>query len=467
LNRPDAPAIKLTTVGADFSTWSSDGQSFGWAVGSTFHRMSLATALASSSLSPHERSRQSTVQHFPTTVELPRDTPRGDWVLRGASVITMRGDEVLRDADIVVHDDRIAALGPRGQLAIPRGATVVDAAGRYVIPGLIDAHHHAGGIRRSVLQFDDWGLRATLAYGVTSILDPSSLSIDMFAYEDLIDAGRVTGPRLFTTGTAMFSYNRLQSLGDARDLLERYRVDYRTRNVKQYRIGPRRDREWIAMAAREQGIMPTCEGAIDMKMGLTQVLDGFAGNEHAFGTYPLYRDVVELMARSGTHTVQTLMISHGGPPGANDFIAREHPLDDPTVAKWYPSVVREHLFARVPWVTARDYVYGPMASGAAAIRRAGGVVGIGAHGNYPGLGTHWEMEAHIAGGMTPLEVLRAATIGSATAIGRQSELGSLEPGKFADFVVLEANPLDDILNARRITLVVKDGRRYDEAALRK
>jgi len=289
----------------------------------------------------------------------------------------------------------------------------------------------------------------------------------MFDYADLIDAGQVVGPRLFTTGTAMFSYNRLQSLDDARDLLERYRVDYRTRNVKQYRIGPRRDREWIAMAAQEQGVMPTCEGAVDMKLGLTQVLDGFSGNEHAFGTFPLYRDVVELMAQAGTHTVQTLLISHGGPPAGEDFIVREHALDDPEIAKWYPPAARERSFARVPWVAPRDYVYGPMASGAAAIQRAGGIVGMGSHGNYPGVGTHWEMYAHAAGGMTPLEVLRAATIGSATAIGRQDELGSLEPGKYADFVVLDANPLDDLHNARRIRYVVKDGRVYDEAALRR
>jgi imidazolonepropionase-like amidohydrolase len=173
------------------------------------------------------------------------------------------------------------------------------------------------------------------------------------------------------------------------------------------------------------------------------------------------------MARSGTHTVQTLLISHGGPPGGADFVAREHALDDPTIAKWYPPTARERLFSRVPWVNPRDYVYGPMASGAAAVQRAGGVVGMGSHGNYPGVGMHWEMYAHAAGGMTPHEVLRAATLGSATAIGRQDELGSLEPGKYADFVVLDANPLDDLHNARRIRYVVKDGRVYDEAALRK
>jgi WD40 repeat protein len=467
LNRADAPAVRLTSVGADFSAWADGGATITWAVGSTFHRLPLSAVPAGATARSVAPGIAEATRKVVARVEVPRDTPSGSWALRGATVVTMRGDEVLADADLVVTGNRIAAIGPRGSVTLPPGANVIDAHGKYVVPGLIDAHDHVGGIRRSVLQFDDWQLRATLAYGVTSVLDPSSLSIDMFAYADLIDAGLVVGPRLYTTGTAMFSFNRLRSLDDARDLVRRYAEHYRTRNVKQYRIGPRRDRQWIAMAAYEQGVMPTTEGAVDMKLGLTHVLDGFAGNEHAFGTFPLYRDVVELMARAGTSSVQTLMISHGGPPGGHDFIVRTGALTDPGIAKWFPANARERLFARLPWVAPRDYVYGPMAAGAAAIQRAGGVIGIGAHGNYPGVGTHWELQAHVAGGMTPHEALRAATLGSATAIGRQGELGSLEAGKLADFVVLDADPLADVGNALRIHRVVKDGRVYDDAALRR
>ncbi len=467
LNKPEAPAIRLTSVGADYAGWADDGATITWGLGSTFHRLPLAAVPAAASAQAVAPAIAASTQRYAARVEVPRDTPHGSWVLRGATLVTMNGDEVLRDADLVVTDSRIAAVGQRGGVAVPAGASVIDATGKYVVPGLIDAHDHVGGIRRNVLQFDDWQLRATLAYGVTSLLDPSSLSVDMFAYGDLIDAGLVVGPRLYTTGTAMFSFNRLRSLDDARALVSRYVEHYRTRNVKQYRIGSRRDRQWIAMAAHEQGAMPTAEGAVDMKLGLTHVLDGFAGNEHAFGVFPLRRDVVELMARSGTSSVQTLMISHGGPPGGHDYIQRTDALNDPVIAKWYPANARERLFARLPWVASRDYVYGPMAAGAAAIQRAGGVIGIGAHGNYPGVGTHWEIQAHVAGGMSPHEVLRTATLGSAIAIGRQAELGSLEVGKFADFVVLDADPLADVANTLWIHRVVKDGRVYDAAALRR
>jgi len=462
LNRDDAMAIRLTSVGADYIAWADGGATVTWAVGSTFHRLPIAAVPPDATARSVAPGIAQATRTFEARVEVPRDVPSGRWVLRGATAITMRGDEVLRDADIVVDANRIVAIGARGSVDVSAETPVVDARGKYVIPGLVDAHDHIGGIRRSVLQFDDWQLRARLAYGVTSLLDPSSLSIDMFAYSDLIDAGLVVGPRLYTTGTAMFSFNRLRSLDDARDLVSRYVGHYRTRNLKQYRIGSRRERQWIAMAAREQGAMPTAEGAVDMKLGLTHVFDGFAGNEHAFGVFPLYRDVVELMARSGTSSVLTLMISHGGPPAGHDLAVRGGALTNPVIAKLYPPQARERLFARLPWVTPRDYVYGPMATGAAAIQRAGGVVGLGAHGNYPGIGMHWELQAHVAGGMTPHEALRAATLGSATAIGRQANIGSLEPGKLADFVVLEGDPLADVKNTLRIDRVVKDGRIYDE-----
>jgi Tol biopolymer transport system component len=465
---PRVPHRKLTSVGADFFGWSAGGAWIDWAVGSTYYRRPLASiAPGADGGGGTERpvAGRNGVEAFPVVIERPRDVPRGAIVLRGATVVTMAGDAVIADADLVVVDNRIAAVGRRGEVALPAGATVRELSGRFIVPGYIDAHDHFGDVRRGLLDLDNWGFPATLAYGVTSALDPSTLSIDMLAYQDLLDAGLCIGPRLYSTGPAVFSFNEFTSPTQAQDVLRRYAEHYRLTNLKEYRSGSRRVREWIAAAAADFGLVATTEGAVDLKLDLTQVLDGYAGNEHALAAVPLYRDVIELMARARTSYTPTLTISHGGPAAGQEFIAREDPLNDPKIVYFYPRFARERLFTRARWTAAQEHVYPAIAAGAAAIQRAGGIVAVGSHGNYPGIGFHFEMQAMASGGMAPLEVLRAATLGSAEAIGRASDLGSLLPGKFADLVVLGEDPRLDVHALLAIREVMKNGRLYDATTL--
>ena len=469
LTSPSVPHRKLTSVGADFIGWADGGRTITWAVGATFYRRPLAQVALDAPGEPSRGDRpiagQAGVQAFHADVEIPRDTPRGAVVLRGATVITMNGDQMIPDADVLVVDNRIAALGPRGKVALPAGASVRDLSGRFITPGFIDVHDHFGEVRRGVLDTDDWGMRATLAYGVTTSFDPSTLSIDMLTYQDLLDAGAMLGPRLYSTATAVFSYNDFRSEQEARDVLSRYVDHYRTHNLKEYRTGDRQVRQWMAMAAHDLGLAPTTEGALDMKLDLTQVLDGYPGNEHALSAVPLYKDVVQLFAQSRVSYDLTLEISHGGPPAGETFIAATRPHEDPKVLHFYPHYIADKLFTRVQWVDPQEAVYPEVAASIAKIQRAGGVVGIGSHGNYPGIGYDWELAAMASGGMTPREVLKAATLGSAETIGRLGEIGSLEPGKFADLAVFAKNPLDDIANVRSILQVMKNGRLYDAATL--
>jgi Tol biopolymer transport system component/predicted amidohydrolase len=468
LSAPNLPHRRITDVGADFFEWSDGGQTIVWSIGSTLHRR----ALSDIELNPAERpswvadapSIEPGVNTFEAVITVPRDRPRGVLVLRGARVITMRDNEVIENADILVRDNRIAAVGPRGTVAIPKDASIRDVSGRTIIPGLIDIHDHVADIRRDILSTDSWGFRARLAYGITTAFDPSSLSIDMFAYQDMVDAGMIVGSRVMTTGMAMFSFNRIASLQEARALLTRYRDHYRTRNVKQYLIGNRRQRQWLVQAAAELGVMPTTEGSLALKLDLTQVLDGYAGNEHALPT-PLYRDVIELLARSGTSYDCTLQTANGGPAAQDFFVTRDRPFDDPKFMRLRPYAVSAGSVLSRHWADPSTLLYPRLGGDAARIQRAGGIVGIGSHGEIPGLGFHWELEAHVQGGMTPHEALRAGTLGSAQAIGRAAELGSIEPGKFADLVILEADPLTDIRNSRTVVQVMKNGRLYDAATL--
>jgi hypothetical protein len=457
---------RITDVGADFFEWSWDGRAITWAIGSTFYRRSLeSVAFAPDTVAKSATSAERGVESFAIDVEAPRDTPRGSVVLRGATVITMDGDRVLDDADVLVVDDRLAALGPRGTLEVPARTDVRDVAGRYIVPGFVDTHNHVADIRRDVLDLQSWGAMANLAYGVTTVFDPSPLSIDMLAYEDLIDAGLMTGSRIHSTGPALFSFNRFESPAHVRAVLSRYRDHYRTRNLKQYRAGNRQVRQWIADAARELGMTPTCEGALSMKQNLTQILDGYSGFEHALTAVPLRRDIVELLARSGTSYTTTLSITNGGPEGQDWFIVRDHPRDDPKLNRFAPQFVVDVKMQSRTWRELSEYLFPAVAAGAASVQRAGGLVGMGAHGETPGLGLHWEMQAHAMGGMRPLEVLRAATIDAARTLGRDAEFGSLAPGKYADLVILERDPRVDIANTLSIVGVMKNGRLYDDETL--
>jgi hypothetical protein len=263
----------------------------------------------------------------------------------------------------------------------------------------------------------------------------------------------------------MFSDNRLRSLQDARDLLTRYRDYYGTRNLKSYVIGNRRERQWIVAASAELGMTPTTEGALDFKLGLTHGIDGFAGHEHALPNVPLYDDVVQLFARTGIGYTIASLAAYGGPFAEDHFFIAQSPQDDAKVRRFMPPAVIEQRTRRHVWFPERYQIYPQLAAQAAKILRAGGRIGVGSHGQFQGLGYHWELQALAAGGLTPRELLQAATIMGADIIGRAAELGSLEAGKLADLIVLERNPLEDIRNSTSLDLVMKNGRLYDADTL--
>lgn len=462
LAAPPVPHRKLTAVGADFLQWSADGRTVGWAIGSTWFRRSLADVALRAALDRSQVPDPGPSLRTDAVVKVPRSVATGALLLRGATAITMRGRETIPNADILVVDGRIAAIGKRGGVAAPAGATVRDLAGKWVVPGFIDDHDHIADIRRGVLDLESWGVAANLAYGVTTAFDPSTLSIDMLAYQDLIDAGLMTGSRIRSTGPALFSFNEFTSKIEVDRVLDRYRDFYRLRNIKLYRTGNRRVREWTAQSTREHGLYVTTEGANSDKLDLTQIQDGLSGSEHALPAAPLYRDVVQFMARSGVSYNTTLSINGG----AQDyFIVAQQPNDDRKLNRFAPRFIVDMKTRKRDWQVIGDRMFPAFAQSAAGVMRAGGIVGMGSHGEVPGLGFHWEMEAHVMGGWTPAETLYAATMGSARAIGRDTDLGSLEPGKIADLVVLDRDPLLDIRNTLAIATVIQAGRVYDAATL--
>ena len=461
VSAPSVPVRRLTRVGADYFAWADGGSTVAWALGSTFFRLRLADVTFEPAEEREGEGPDLPVEEIEGVVERPRHVPRGVIVLRGARVITMRGEEVIPDAEIVVTDNRITALGRSGSVVVPEGAHRFDVSGMTVMPGIVDVHAHWFEVRRSVLDMDNWDFLANLAYGVTTGRDAQTTTNDMFAYQDLVDIGEMLGPRAYSTGPGIFQTTNLESLQDAKNVVAKYKRFYRTKTLKAYLAGNRKQRQWIVEACKEARIMPTTEGASDLVLDLTHAIDGFSGNEHSFGTAPLYRDVVEVMARVGLFYTPTFMQAYGGARGEHDFFSNTEVHDDPKLQRFIPHNLLDSRTKRRLWFRKEEFVYPRAAAQAAKIVRAGGRVCVGGHGAMQGISCHWDMWAMHSGGMTNHETLRAATLHGAEAIGYAQDLGSIEVGKLADLIVLAQDPLEDIRDTNTIEYVMKNGELFE------
>jgi Tol biopolymer transport system component len=269
---PAVPLKKVTDIGADYFGWADNGKTVAWAVGASYFRQPFDSisfeppkdekkdgekkdgdakdadkdkdkkdstdakkedkkdAKKDEKKPQKFKEQEKDVQEIAIAIELPRKTPRGTIVLRGATVVTMKGDEVLKDADVVIENNRITRVGARG--SVPAGAKVFDAKGKTITPGFVDTHAHWFEIRRGILDTQNWAFLANLAYGVTAGLDVQTGTNDMFAYQDLVDTGDILGQRAFSTGPGVFSDNNFQSEEEVKGVLTKYRKYYGKHNIK-------------------------------------------------------------------------------------------------------------------------------------------------------------------------------------------------------------------------------------------
>ena len=468
---PSVPARRITDIGADYYGWSPDGETVWWAIGSTYFERPFDTVdfggeeteeEEGDDTAPQVLDLDEDVRETEIVLEFPRATPSGSVALRNATIVTMGDGGDIPRGDVVITDNRIVAVGPSGTVDIPAGAREIDLTGRYVLPGFIDTHAHWEFRTHDVLEPHNWSLVANLAYGVTAGLDVQTSTNDYFAYQDLVETGLSIGQRAFMTGPGIFSRSDFQSYEATLAYLRRYKRHYRTPNIKSYMVGNRKQRQWVVRAAKQLELMPTTEGGRDLMLDLTHAIDGFHGNEHTLPVTPLFEDVVQLYARTGIAYTPTLLVQYGGPIAEEYFYTTTDIHDDPKLNRFYPhNRLDEMLRRRSIWVRSDEYSFDEAAADAAKIQRAGGLVGVGGHGQLQGLGYHWEMWALAMGGMTPREVLQAATIDGARIIGFDQDLGSVDPGKLADLVVLAADPLADIRNTNTVELVMKNGELYE------
>ena len=458
------PVQKVSRDAGTYLHWSGDSRKLHWTIGSEYFTRDLKD-----SFTFVEGAADTTLPADTTGMRiglvLDTDIPKGTVALTGARIITMNGDEVINDGTIIVERNRIVAVGPASSVEVPSGAHVVDCTGKTIMPGIVDVHAHMWHSFTGLSGEQSWQYLANLAFGVTTTHDPSNPTGQVFTHSEMVKAGEMVGPRIFSTGTILYGADGdfkavVSSLDDARSHLRRMKA-VGAFSVKSYNQPRRNQRQQVLKAARELEMMVVPEGGSFFFHNMSMVLDGHTGIEHTIPIAPIYKDVLEVWGASEVGSTPTLIVGYGGIWGENYWYQKTNVWENERLMTFTPRPIVDARSRRRMMVPDDDFGHFRLAENCKQLIDAGGSVQLGAHGQLQGLGAHWELWMFVQGGMTNMEALRAATLNGAWYIGMDHDIGSIENGKLADLIVLDKNPLDDIRNSEAIRYTMVNGRIFD------
>ncbi len=467
---PKMKSLSVAKVSADagnFLHWSGDSGRLYWSTGPDLFNRDLTDVFdfLAGSADNDKVAEASDPEVLGIGFRRTSDVPEGLIAFRGAKIITMNGEEIIDDGTVLVDRNRIAAVGPRNAVEIPAETMIVEATGKVIMPGIIDAHWHGPQGSDGITPQQNWENFSSLSFGVTTIHDPSNRTASIFAAKELQRSGIITAPRIFSTGRILYGATtsftvKINSLDDARSHLRRLKA-VGAESVKSYNQ-PRRDqRQQILSAARELGINVFPEGGSLFQTNLGMIADGHSGIEHSLVVANVYDDVVQLWSQSRVGYTPTLIVSYGGLQGEFYWYQHSNVYDHRRLLTFVPREVVDPRARRRIMAPEEEFNHIAIARHVNKLNRAGVSVQIGAHGQREGLGDHWEIWMLVQGGMSPHKALAAATLQGAWYLGMDEHLGSLEPGKLADLIVLDQDPLENIRNTEHVSRVMVNGRLYD------
>lgn len=466
-------AIPVAQVAKDAGInlhWSADSKKIFWTLGDEYFSTDLKDRFSFVANTPDSLLAMDTVG-IKINLTLATDKPKGELAFVGATLITMNGDKVIEDGVIIVKDNKITAIGNKDQVSIPSGSKTIDVKGKTIMPGIVDVHAHVRGFRYGILPQQNWAFLANLAYGVTTSHDPSAHTESIFTSAEMIKSGQVVGPRLYSTGIILYGADGdfkavVNNLDDARSAITRTKA-FGAFSVKSYNQPRREQRQQIVTAAREQNVLVVPEGGSTFFHNMSMILDGHTGVEHNVPVYPLYKDVVEVWKNSNTGYTPTLVVNYASVSGEYYWYQTTNVWENKKLLTFTPRAIIDARSRHRTMIPMEEYEAGHILSSQACktLTNAGVKVNLGAHGQLQGLGAHWELWMLAQGGMTNLEAIRSATLNGAQYLGLDKQIGSLEEGKLADFVVMDENPLEEIRNTESIIYTIINGRMYDASSM--
>ncbi len=446
--------------------WSSDSKQLHYTLGNQYYSINLDERFEFIANKPDSLFKMPE-KGLDIGLAITMDKPQGLIAFTNARIITMKGDEVISNGTVLVEGNMIKAVGSRSSVKIPSNAKIINCSGYTIMPGMIDAHAHGNHFNSGLAPKQFWPYYANLAYGVTTMHDPSANTEWVFAQSELQKAGSVAGPRIFSTGTILYGADGnfkavINTIDDARSAIRRTKA-FGAFSVKSYNQ-PRRDqRQMVIQASRELGIEVVPEGGSFFYHNVSMILDGHTTIEHNMPIAVLQDDVIQLWKNSQTAYTPTLIVSYGSVSGEYYWYQHTNVWEKKRLLKYTPRSIVDSRSRHRTMLPEEEYENGHIlvSKSVKKLADAGVKINMGAHGQLQGLGAHWEIWMMKQGGMTNHQALKTATINPAQTLGLDDWLGSIEAGKLADIIVMDKNPLENIYNTESIRFTMVNGRLYD------